>query len=48
MPETDKNRFQNLIDGLKSTNREEKLLSVSALGILQIQQHADYLADLLS
>lgn len=48
MPETDKNRFQNLIDGLKSTNREEKLLSVSALGILQIQQHADYLVDLLS
>lgn len=44
----EKNRFQNLIDGLKSTNREEKLLSVSALGILRVQQHADYLVDLLS
>ena len=48
MPGADKNRFKDLIDGLRSTNSEEKLLSVSALGILGIKQHADYLKDLLS
>ncbi len=48
MPESGKSRFQNLIDGLKSTNREEKLLSAAALGILRIRQHADALVDLLS
>lgn len=48
MPETGKSRFQNLIDGLKSTNREEKLLSVAALGILRVKNHADLLVDLLS
>ncbi|PKL50338.1 MAG: hypothetical protein CVV42_03525 [Candidatus Riflebacteria bacterium HGW-Riflebacteria-2] len=48
MSGAEKNRFKDLIDGLKSNNREEKLLSVSALGILGIRQHADYLKDLLS
>lgn len=48
MTESAKSRFQNLIDGLKSTNKEEKLLSVAALGILRVRQHADALADLLS
>ncbi|MBU1105049.1 MAG: HEAT repeat domain-containing protein [Candidatus Riflebacteria bacterium] len=48
MPGAEKNRFKNLIDGLKSGNSEEKLLSVSALGILGIKQHADHLKDLLS
>ncbi len=48
MTDSEKNRFQEIIDGLKSTKREEKLLSVSALGILQIKQHADYLVDLLA
>lgn len=48
MPGAENNRFKDLIDGLKSSNREEKLLSVSALGILGIQQHAEYLKDLLS
>ena len=48
MTESGKSRFQNFIDGLKSTNREEKLLSVAALGILRVRQHADALVDLLS
>ncbi len=48
MTESGKSRFQHLIDGLKSTNREEKLLSVAALGILRVRQHADALVDLLS
>lgn len=48
MTESGKSRFQNLIDGLKSTNRDEKLLSVAALGILRVRQHADALVDLLS
>ncbi len=48
MTESGKSRFQNFIDGLKSTNREEKLLSVAALGILRVRQHADVLVDLLS
>ncbi|MDD3146991.1 MAG: HEAT repeat domain-containing protein [Candidatus Riflebacteria bacterium] len=48
MTESGKSRFQNFIDGLKSTNREEKLLSIAALGILRVRQHADALVDLLS
>ncbi len=48
MPGAEKNRFKDLIDGLKSNNREEKLLSVSALGILGIKQHAEHLKDLVS
>lgn len=44
----EKNRFQNLIDGLKSSNRDEKLLAVAALGILRVQQHAEFLVDLLA
>jgi HEAT repeat protein len=48
MSGAEKNRFKDLIDGLKSTNREEKLLSVSALGILGIKEHAEHLKDLLS
>ncbi len=48
MPGAENNRFKELIDGLKSNNREEKLLSVSALGILGIKQHAEHLKDLVS
>ena len=48
MPRAENNRFKDLIDGLKSSKREEKLLAVSALGILGVQQHAEHLKDLLS
>lgn len=48
MSEAENGRFQSLVEGLKSPDREEKLLSISALGILKIPQHADLLADLLS
>ncbi|KAF1082271.1 MAG: hypothetical protein GQF41_0992 [Candidatus Rifleibacterium amylolyticum] len=48
MSGAENNRFKDLIDGLKSNNPEEKLLSVSALGILGIRQHAEHLKDLLS
>ncbi len=48
MPEAEKGRFQDLTEGLKSANREEKLLSIAALGILRVSQHADLLVDLLA
>ena len=48
MSEAEKGRFQNLIEGLNNPDREEKLLSVAALGILKISQHADALVDLLA
>jgi HEAT repeat protein len=48
MSETEKGRFKKLIDGLKSPDREEKLLSIAALGITKVSQHADLLADLLA
>ncbi|MEW6708268.1 MAG: HEAT repeat domain-containing protein [Candidatus Riflebacteria bacterium] len=48
MPEAEKGRFKHLIEGLKSPDREEKLLSIAALGIIGAPQHADLLADLLS
>ncbi len=48
MTDAEKNRFQQIVDGLQSQDREEKLLSIAALGILKVPQHADLLADLLS
>ncbi len=48
MTESSKNRFQKLIDGLKSTDREVKLMSIASLGILQMKQHSELLCDLLS
>ncbi len=48
MSEAEKGRFQHLTEGLKSANREEKLLSIAALGILRVSQHADLLVDLLA
>jgi HEAT repeat protein len=48
MSETENGQFQNLIEGLKSSDREEKLLSIAALGILRLPQHAELLVDLLS
>ena len=48
MAETENARFQNLIDGLSSSRRDEKLLSINALGILKIPEHADLLVDLLA
>lgn len=48
MPASENNQFKDLIDGLKSSNRDEKLLSVAALGILGISEHASHLQDLLS
>ena len=39
--------FKEFIDGLKSPNREQKLLSISALGILRVKEHANALIDLL-
>jgi HEAT repeat protein len=46
--EAGKKRFQDLITGLTSSDREEKLLSIDALGILKIPEHAELLTDLLS
>jgi HEAT repeat protein len=43
-----KNYIQDLINGLKSNNKEQKLLSVSALGILREKEHAKVLTDLLA
>lgn len=43
-----KNYIQDLINGLKSNNKEQKLLSVSALGILREKEHAKALTDLLA
>ncbi|GAB4266624.1 MAG: hypothetical protein Kow0029_00450 [Candidatus Rifleibacteriota bacterium] len=48
MSDADKGRLQSLIDGLKSPDREEKLLSISAIGILRMPQHAELLVDLLA
>lgn len=48
MTESSKNRFQKLIDGLKSTDREVKLMSIASLGILRMKQHSELLCDLLS
>lgn len=48
MSEAEKGQFQHLIEGLKSSDREEKLLSIAALGILKISQHAELLVDLLA
>lgn len=43
-----KNRFQKLIDGLKNPDKEVKLMSIAAIGILRIEKHAELLWDLLS
>ncbi len=43
-----KKRFEKLIDGLKSSDREVKLMSISALGILKIKKHSEELHNLLS
>lgn len=48
MTESSKKRFDKLIEGLKSSDREVKLMSISALGILKIKNHSDELHDLLS
>lgn len=48
MTEPSKNRFQKFVDGLKSSDKEVKMMSIAALGILQLQQYSDNLADLLS
>lgn len=48
MTETSKKRFEKLIDGLKSSDREVKLMSIAALGILRIKKHSEALCDLLS
>ena len=48
MTETSKKRFAKLIDGLKSSDREVKLMSISAMGILKIKEHSEELHSLLS
>lgn len=48
MTESTKNRFQKLIEGLKSPDREVKLMSIASLGILKQSQHSDLLCGLLS
>ena len=48
MTESSKNRFKKLIDGLKSPDREVKLMSIASLGILKQKQHSELLCDLLS
>lgn len=48
MTEADKSRFQQLIDGLRSKNRDQKLLAIDALGILGKHEHAGHLTDLLA
>ncbi len=44
----DSKRFSDIIGGLSSRNREEKVNAVLALGILKVGEHADLLVDLLS
>ncbi len=46
--EIENESFNEFIEGLKSPNREQKLLSISALGILRMKEHAEALVDLLS
>ncbi len=46
MPEAVK--YQELINGLSSSNREEKILSIKAMSLIKVPEHADLLADLLS
>ena len=48
MTESSKKRFEKLIEGLKSSDREVKLMSIAALGILKIKKHSEELHDLLS
>lgn len=48
MTESSKKRFEKLIEGLKSSDREVKLMSISALGILKIKKHSEELHNLLS
>ena len=48
MEENRNDGFNEFIEGLKSPNREQKLLSISALGILRVKEHSDALIDLLS
>lgn len=40
-------KFAQIIKGLSSRNREEKLLAIRALGILGVPEHTDLLIDLL-
>ncbi|MBF0498792.1 MAG: HEAT repeat domain-containing protein [Candidatus Riflebacteria bacterium] len=42
------NRFARIEKGLFSRDREEKLLSIAAMGILRVHEHAELLVDLLS
>ena len=48
MTESSMKRFEKLVDGLKSSDREVKIMSISALGILKIKNHAEALCSLLS
>lgn len=48
MTDSSKKRFEKLIDGLKSSDKEVKLMSVVALGILKIKKHSEELHSLLS
>ena len=48
MTDSSKKRFEKLIDGLKSSDREVKLMSIAALGILKIKKHSETLCDLLA
>ena len=48
MTDSSKKRFEKLIDGLKSSDREVKLMSIAALGILKIKKHSEALCDLLA
>jgi HEAT repeat protein len=48
MPEAESVKYQELINGLSSSNREEKILSIKAMSLLKAPEHADFLADLLS
>ena len=48
MSEEEKSRLNKLIEGLNSKEKEQKLLSITALGILKIPEHADLLPDLLA
>ena len=48
MTDSSKKRFEKLIDGLKSSDREVKLMSIAALGILRIKKHSEALCDLLA
>ncbi|RCK78699.1 MAG: hypothetical protein OZSIB_1226 [Candidatus Ozemobacter sibiricus] len=40
-------KFAQIIKGLSSRDREEKLLAIRALGILRVPEHAELLIDLL-